>query len=270
MVADAWSSPRAAPVSDAATGTAERWFGDCFGGQARAGVAGAGPGQPDRRAHRLQPGLGAAVRAGPRVTVAASGAATACWPSGRARLPAPRPTCRSPPWRPAPSPAGPPTRPVWPGRCARLGHPAGGRRQPGRRLWTCRRALACHPRPRWSAPPPWRWTGCTGSACPAGTLATLAQRAENDFVGVPSGIMDQSASLLSQAIATPCCWTAGPARPPRVPLDPAADGAGAADRRHRRPACAWATAGYAQRRRECERAAALLGVRIAAGRRQPR
>src|SRR6266550_7753610 len=38
-----------------------------------------------------------------------------------------------------------------------------------------------------------------GLDLPRPELATLAWRAENDFVGVPSGIMDQSASLLSEA-----------------------------------------------------------------------
>ena len=38
-----------------------------------------------------------------------------------------------------------------------------------------------------------------GAPVPRGELAAIARRAENEFVGVPSGIMDQSASLLSQA-----------------------------------------------------------------------
>jgi galactokinase len=93
---------------------------------------------------------------------------------------------------------------------------------------------------------------------PRPELAALAQRGENDFVGVPTGIMDQSASLLSQAghALLLDCRTGGTAA---VPLDPA--GAGLAliivdtGARH--------TLGdgrYALRRRECDRAAALLGV----------
>src|SRR5215470_16399950 len=42
-------------------------------------------------------------------------------------------------------------------------------------------------------------TGLYGLDVPRPELATLAQRAENDFVGVPTGIMDQSASLLCEA-----------------------------------------------------------------------
>ncbi len=53
-------------------------------------------------------------------------------------------------------------------------------------------------------------------------LVRLARRAENEMVGVPSGIMDQSASLLGEAghallldcrsgETTPVCWPAGPA-----------------------------------------------------------
>jgi galactokinase len=101
-------------------------------------------------------------------------------------------------------------------------------------------------------------TGLYGLDVPRPELAALACRAENGFVGVPSGIMDQSASLLCEAghaLLLDCrsLDTAG------VPLDPA--GAGLAlvlidtGARH--------TLGdgrYAERRRECDRAAAQLGV----------
>jgi galactokinase len=100
--------------------------------------------------------------------------------------------------------------------------------------------------------------GLHGLALPRPELATLAQQAENDFVGVPSGIMDQSASLLSRAghALLLDCRTGVTAD---VPLDPA--GAGLAlliidtGARH-----ALGDGRYAQRRRECEQAAALLGV----------
>jgi galactokinase len=39
-------------------------------------------------------------------------------------------------------------------------------------------------------------TALAGADVPRGELAAIARRAENEFVGVPSGIMDQSASLL--------------------------------------------------------------------------
>ncbi len=48
-------------------------------------------------------------------------------------------------------------------------------------------------------------------------LAGITRRAENEFVGVPPGIMDQSASLLCQAGA-PCSWTVERWRPPRYRL----------------------------------------------------
>jgi galactokinase len=100
--------------------------------------------------------------------------------------------------------------------------------------------------------------GLHGLDLPRPRLATLAQRAENDFVGVPSGIMDQSASLLSRAghALLLDCRTGVTAD---VPLDPAAAGLALlivdTGARH-----ALGDGRYAERRRECERAAALLGV----------
>jgi len=89
-------------------------------------------------------------------------------------------------------------------------------------------------------------------------LTAIARRAENEFVGVPSGIMDQSASLLSShghALLLDCrsLETA------QVPFDPVAAGARLllinTRARHE------LTAGeYGRRRAECERAARLLGV----------
>ncbi|TFV64415.1 UNVERIFIED_ORG: galactokinase [Bacillus sp. AZ43] len=89
-------------------------------------------------------------------------------------------------------------------------------------------------------------------------LVELARRSENEFVGAPTGILDQSASLLC---------TAGHAlfldtrdrRTEQVPLDLAAAGlellvvdTGTAHTH--------ADGGYGDRRRECEAAAAALGV----------
>jgi len=94
---------------------------------------------------------------------------------------------------------------------------------------------------------------------PRAELARLARCAENDFAGVPTGVMDQLAALLSRAghaLLLDCragTWTA-------VPLDPA--GAGLEllilDTRARR---ALADGRYAARRLACEDAAAMLGVR---------
>ena len=100
--------------------------------------------------------------------------------------------------------------------------------------------------------------GLHGLDLPRPQLATLAQHAENDFVGVPSGIMDQSASLLGRAghALLLDCRTGVTAD---VPLDPAAAGLALlivdTGARH-----ALGDGRYAQRRSECEQAAALLGV----------
>jgi galactokinase len=90
-------------------------------------------------------------------------------------------------------------------------------------------------------------------------LAALAQRAENGFVGVPSGIMDQSASLLCEAgraLLLDCRSLATEL----VPLDPAATGLSLllADTQARH---VHAGGEYAARRRECADAARALGVR---------
>ncbi|MGI8613569.1 MAG: galactokinase [Nocardioidaceae bacterium] len=89
-------------------------------------------------------------------------------------------------------------------------------------------------------------------------LALLAQRAENDYVGVPSGAMDQLASM---------CGVAGHAL--LIDSDRPTVRAVAADwTRHdlalvvvdTRVSHEHSGGGYASRRAECERAAALLGV----------
>ena len=100
--------------------------------------------------------------------------------------------------------------------------------------------------------------GLYGVAIASPELARLARRAENDFVGVPAGIMDQSASLectRGHALLLDC-RSLGTTQ---VPLDMAAAGlellvldTGA--RHEHAGGC------YASRRRACEQAAALLGV----------
>ncbi|MFI0485529.1 galactokinase [Actinomadura sp. 9N215] len=89
-------------------------------------------------------------------------------------------------------------------------------------------------------------------------LALLAQRAENEQVGVPCGLMDQSASLLckaGRALMLDCrSGLSG-----QVPFDPAAAGLTllVVDTR----ASHALTGGeYGRRRAECEEAAGLLGV----------
>ena len=89
-------------------------------------------------------------------------------------------------------------------------------------------------------------------------LAALARRGENEFVGVPTGIMDQSASLLGragQALLLDC--RSGQASD--VPLDLEAAGLVllVIDTRVEH---ALADGRYAARRRACEDAARLLGV----------
>ncbi len=97
-----------------------------------------------------------------------------------------------------------------------------------------------------------------GLTIPRRELAAIARRAENEFVGVPSGIMDQSASLLGQAghALLLDCLTLDTSQ---VPFDPAAAGASLLLVNTR------ATHGlvdgeYGQRRAECEEAARRLGI----------
>jgi len=101
-------------------------------------------------------------------------------------------------------------------------------------------------------------TELSGLAVPRPELVTIAQRAENDFVGVPSGIMDQSASLLcqaGQALLLDCRTSESAA----IPFDPSAAGLEllVIDTRARREL---ADGDYAGRRDECEQAARALGV----------
>jgi galactokinase len=102
-------------------------------------------------------------------------------------------------------------------------------------------------------------TDLYGLAVPKSELVTIAQRAENDFVGVPCGIMDQSASLLCQvghALLLDCRTSEAAA----VPFDTAAAGLDllVIDTGARREL---ADGDYASRRGECEQAARALGVR---------
>jgi galactokinase len=89
-------------------------------------------------------------------------------------------------------------------------------------------------------------------------LVELARRSENDFVGAPTGILDQSASLLCTA-GNALFLDTRERRTEQVPLDLAAAGLEllvvdtGTSHTH-------ADGGYGDRRRECEAAAAALGV----------
>jgi galactokinase len=101
-------------------------------------------------------------------------------------------------------------------------------------------------------------TGLYGVEVARPELARLAQQAENDFVGVPCGIMDQSASLLAQrghALLLDCRSLATS----QVPFDVTAAGLEllVLDTKVRHEL---GDGGYADRRRACELAAKLLGV----------
>jgi galactokinase len=94
---------------------------------------------------------------------------------------------------------------------------------------------------------------------PRRELAALARRAENDFAGVPTGIMDQLAAFMGQAghaLLLDCRTGTETA----VPLDPPAAGLAllVIDTRARH---ALGDGQYGNRRQACEQAASLLGVR---------
>jgi galactokinase len=102
-------------------------------------------------------------------------------------------------------------------------------------------------------------TGLYGVAVPGTDLAALARKAEQEVAGVPCGIMDFCTSLLGQrghALLLDCAT--GARQAVRLPLDQAGLRLLVIDTGTRH---ALADGRYAQRRRECERAAHALGVR---------
>jgi galactokinase len=101
-------------------------------------------------------------------------------------------------------------------------------------------------------------TELAGLAIPRGELAAIARRAENEFVGVPSGIMDQSASLLCRAghALLLDCRSLDVAQ---VPFDPAATET-ALLLVNTRARHELSDGEYGRRRAECERAARQLGI----------
>ena len=98
----------------------------------------------------------------------------------------------------------------------------------------------------------------SGISVPRTALAALARRAENEFAGAPTGIIDQSAALLCQeghAMLLDCQTL----ETTQVPLRPAAAGVSilVIDTRVTH---ALVSGEYAARRAECEAAALALGV----------
>ena len=99
----------------------------------------------------------------------------------------------------------------------------------------------------------------SGVTVPRWELAAIAKRAENDYVGAPTGIIDQSATLLcaeGHALLLDC----GTLETTQVPFRPAAAGVSALVI-DTRVTHALVSGEYAARRAECEAAARLLGVR---------
>jgi galactokinase len=101
-------------------------------------------------------------------------------------------------------------------------------------------------------------TSLASADIPRAELAALARRAENEFVGVPSGIMDQSASLLCEA-GHALLLDCRSLETSQVPFDPSLAGARllVINTRAKHDLTEGA---YGKRRAECERAAHLLGV----------
>ncbi len=98
----------------------------------------------------------------------------------------------------------------------------------------------------------------SGTEVPRPALAAIARRAENEFVGAPTGIIDQSAALLctsGHALLLDCATL----RTVQVPFRPGPDGASALVI-DTRVTHALVSGEYAARRAECEQAARLLGV----------
>ena len=97
-----------------------------------------------------------------------------------------------------------------------------------------------------------------GVSVPRRDLAAIAKRAENDFVGAPTGIIDQSAALLCQA-GHAMLLDCGTLAVTQVPFEPGRDGMAMLIVDTRVPH-ALVDGEYASRRAECEAAARLLGV----------
>jgi galactokinase len=101
-------------------------------------------------------------------------------------------------------------------------------------------------------------TSLAGLDVPRAELVTIARRAENEFAGVPTGIMDQSASLLCRA-GHALLLDCRSLESAQVPFDPAAAGA-ALLLINTRARHELSDGEYGQRRAECEEAARRLGI----------
>jgi galactokinase len=99
---------------------------------------------------------------------------------------------------------------------------------------------------------------CQGLDLPLPELAAVAQRAENDFVGVPCGLMDQMASACSQD-GHALFFDVGAGTTEQIPVDPVADGL-AIQVVDTRAHHTLADGEFARRRADCECAAMLLGL----------
>ena len=103
------------------------------------------------------------------------------------------------------------------------------------------------------------WNDLGGLGLPLDALAAAARRAENDVVGAPTGVMDQMASLHGRAGHLVFLDTRSLAVEP-VPFDPPAAGLALLVIDSKAPH-ALVDGEYAERRRSCEQAVAILGVR---------
>jgi galactokinase len=101
-------------------------------------------------------------------------------------------------------------------------------------------------------------TALAGVDVPRADLVTIARRAENEFVGVPTGVMDQSASLRCQA-GHALLLDCRSLEVAQVPFDPATAGA-ALLLINTRADHVLSDGAYGRRRAECEEAARRLGV----------
>jgi len=98
----------------------------------------------------------------------------------------------------------------------------------------------------------------SGITLPALEIARLSQQAENDFVGVPCGPMDQTASAASRA-GSVLLFDTRANTVEKIPFDPAAQHL-AVLVIDTRVAHALADGEYAKRRTSCEQATAVLGL----------
>ena len=217
------------------------------------------PGQPDRRAHRLQRRLRAAVRdRGPGL-----GRGGAARSDGVLRMRSVQQPARRRDGRPrragarARPAAGRRTSPASSGRRARPGTMSAA--------WTCwstagcRSAAGSRRRTRWSARSHGRSPTCTASASARTSWPRLSLVAENDFVGAPTGMMDQLASLRCTAGHALFLDNRDLSTSTRCPSTRPPPACGCSSWT---PACTTSTptSGYGDRRASCERAAKILGV----------